>query len=73
MICCLQAAALCFVNTIVQVAKGPNAKVFHQHEFIEAGFNPEEVEKVRMLTISVKYCHLQFYYDHGVVASWETR
>ena len=37
---------LCFVNTVVQVTKKPNAKVFHQHEFTEAGFDPEEVEKV---------------------------
>lgn len=37
---------LCFVNTVVQVAKGPNAKVFHQQEFLEARFSPEEVEKV---------------------------
>lgn len=39
---------LCFVNTIVQVTKGSNAKVFHQHEFMEAGFNPDEVEKVQI-------------------------
>lgn len=41
----LQAAALCFINTVVQTAHGPNVKVFYQHEFLEAGFNPEEVEK----------------------------
>jgi hypothetical protein len=41
-----QASVLCFINTVVQVAQGPNAKVFHQHEFKTAGFNPEEVEKV---------------------------
>ena len=41
----LQAAALCFINTVVQTAHGPNSKVFHQHEFLEAGFSPEEVEK----------------------------
>lgn len=40
---------LCFVNTVVQVAKGPNAKVFHQQEFLEARFSPEEVEKVVIL------------------------
>ena len=40
-----QAAALCFVNTVVQTAHGPNAKVFHQHEFLEAGFSVQEVEK----------------------------
>ena len=37
------------MNTVVQVAQDPNAKVFHQHEFTVAGFNPEEVEKVRIM------------------------
>lgn len=41
----IQAAALCFINTVVQTAHGPNAKVFHQHEFLEAGFSVQEVEK----------------------------
>lgn len=41
----MQAAALCFVNTVVQTAHGPNAKVFHQHEFLEAGFSIQEVER----------------------------
>jgi len=41
-----QAAALCFINTVVQTARGTNAKVYHQHEFLEAGFNPEEIERV---------------------------
>ena len=31
---------------MVQTAQGSNAKVFHQHEFIQAGFSPEGVEKV---------------------------
>ena len=31
---------------MVQTAQGSNAKVFHQHEFIQAGFSPEDVEKV---------------------------
>ena len=42
----LQAAALRFINTVVQTAQGPNAKVFHQHEFKEAGFSPAGIEKV---------------------------
>lgn len=42
-----QAAVVRFINTVVQVAKGPNAKVFHQQEFLGAGFNPDEMEKVR--------------------------
>ena len=36
---------LCFINTVVQTARGPNAKVFHQHEFLEAGFSVQEVER----------------------------
>ena len=42
----MQAAVLCFINTVVQTAHGSNAKVFHQHEFMQAGFSPEDVEKV---------------------------
>ena len=42
-----QAAVVCFINTVVQVAKGTNTKVFHQQEFLGAGFNPDEMEKVR--------------------------
>ena len=38
------------MNTVVQVAKGPNAKVYHHHEFTEAGFNPAEVEKVKLVS-----------------------
>lgn len=61
----LQAAVLRFINTIVQVAQGPNAKVFHQQEFIQAGFKPEEVEKVcvplceTITTTSPHYLHTQ--------------
>lgn len=29
----------------MQTAHGPNAKVFHQYEFLEAGFSVQEVEK----------------------------
>ena len=36
---------LCFINTVVQTANKPNAKVFHQQEFLEAGFSLQEVEK----------------------------
>ena len=36
---------MCFINTVVQTAHGPNAKVFHQYEFLEAGFSVQEVEK----------------------------
>ena len=36
---------LCFINTVVQTAHGPNARVFHQHEFLEAGFSVQEVER----------------------------
>ena len=43
-----QAAILCFINTVVQTAQGSNAKVFHQHEFMQAGFSPEDIEKVRI-------------------------
>ena len=43
----LQAAALCFINTVVQTSHGSNAKVFHQHEYIEAGFSVDDIEKVR--------------------------
>ena len=39
------AAVLCFINTVVQVVKETNAKVFHQQEFLGAGFNPDEMEK----------------------------
>ena len=41
----MQAAVLCFINTVVQTAHGPNARVFHQHEFLEAGFSVQEVER----------------------------
>lgn len=36
---------MCFINTVVQTAHGPNAKVFHQYEFLEAGFSVQEIEK----------------------------
>ena len=55
----MQAAVLCFINTVVQTAQGSNAKVFHQHEFMQAGFSPEDVEKVGVSNIHAQprcYC-----------------
>ena len=42
----LQVAALIFINTIVQTASSLNAKVYLQHDFRLAGFDPRTVENV---------------------------
>ena len=42
-----QAEVLRFINTVVQTAVEPNAKVFHQQEFIDAGLSVQEIREVR--------------------------
>ena len=42
-----QAEVLRFINTVVQTALEPNAKVFHQQEFIDAGLSVQEIREVR--------------------------
>lgn len=37
-----------FINTVIQTADGRNAKVFHQQEFINAGFDIKELEQVKI-------------------------
>jgi len=44
-----QAAVLCLINTVVQTAPNPTSQFFHQMLFVEAGFDPLEVERVRIL------------------------
>lgn len=57
----LQVAALIFINTIVQTASSLNAKVYLQHDFRLAGFDPQTVENVSSfkpcLSLPTLVCH----------------
>ena len=52
---------------MVQTAPNPNSKTFHQTEFLEAGFNSDDVEKVKMNSIVTNVIHYIFSFSLYVV------